>query len=233
MARTLAQVIADWRNEKEQQRQGYLHQPASLKIFNPLQLQLGDFLLTSQVPELAVRGMVNLTVVEIDAAALIVGDKKFWQTDYICTDGDPWCIVRVNPREDAKQGAQQSDTTVLFQYCEVGFDQDLVENVLPSGVFTIFDVLGDPTSTPFTFNRLNSDQGITNPWEVRLEKVTDPHLQFPRREEIKMWDFGRICEEDGRTEYLYVEMSEETGKIQMFRGFTTDEANIFSVQVPH
>ncbi len=232
MSRTLAQFIRDWRDKKEEYRQQHLEKPAELKIFNPLQLRIGDFLLTSQVPELAARKMVNLTIFEIDAAALIVGSKRFEHVDYLGSDGEQWCIVRVNPREDALPSAQQSDTTVLFLYCEIEFDQELVERVLPTGMFSIFDVLGDTSSAVLTFTRLNAELGIKDPWDVRLEKVTDPHLQFPAQEKIKMWDFGRTCE-DGRTEYLYVEMSEENGKIQMFRGYNTEETNIFPVQVAH
>lgn len=223
MANTIFEAVKKWFEKSEAKKTT----PWELKIFNPLQARIGDYLMVSGVPELLERNMKNFEVREINAAVIIVGNTQFKHTDYIGYEGENWVIVRVNPIENASpQAVKQADVLLLFPDWEGAYDETLREQVLPSGILEVKDEHGNVRAT---YQRLND---LKEPYITKVEIVKDPNAEFPKIEDLLVWDFGRKLEH-GDTEYYFVEMSQETGWFQMFRGISIPDTSIMCIPIEH
>lgn len=221
MAKTVFEAVKDWFQESEATA------PLELRVFNPLKARIGDFLVVTGVPELLERNMKNLEIREIDAATVTVGAHEFKHTDYLGYDGDNWVALRVNPIQDASpQSVRQADVLLLFPDWEGEYDENLHENVLPSGVLEVKDENGNVVAT---YQRLND---VKEPYKTKVEIVKDSKTEFPKIDHLSVWDFGRTLE-DGTVEYYFVEMDKESGWFQMFRGISIADTNIMLVPVEH
>jgi hypothetical protein len=108
---------------------------------------------------------------------------------------------------------------LLHPHDEFGFAQDFIDLLNdPSGIFQIDD---DPNGLPARFERLH---GLQGPWKagVYVQGDADQDGNFDTINlpfhEIEYWDYLRACA-DGREEYLFVEIHQTTGWIQIWRGF--------------
>ena len=221
MAKTIFGAVKDWLKESEEVV------PLELRIYNPLNARIGDFFAVTGVLELLERNMKNLEIREINAATITVGNQEFKHTDYLGYDGDNWVAVRVNPIQDASpQAVKQADVLILFPDWEGEYDENLHENVLPSGILEVKDENG---SVIATYERLG---GVKEPYKTKVEIVKDSKAQFPEIDHLSVWDFGRTSE-DGVVEYYFVEMNEKTGWLQMFRGISISDTSVMVVPVEH
>lgn len=220
---TLAQAISGWWKKEEQEET----KTAALRIRNPLQKQLGDFLLSKGNIELFERNMEHLEIREIDAATVAINGKEFRHTDYVgysTSSEEDWCIVRVDPIESASRHGKQADVLLLFLHRDNEYDPELHKKVAEQTI-----EIQDKDNMVQTYYRLSEEQG---PIRTKLEKVTDPDKIFPDIEEIDVWDFGRT-RDDGTAEYMFVEMSHTTHRFQIFRGYDIPDTSIDAVPVDH
>lgn len=205
---TLWELLKDYfQNEQEE--------PEELKIFNPLKLKIGDFV---SIDAAGLFGK-QLVVSELDVYERKIGGEKFEFVNYVLLDDENNPVnLRIHPIKNSDPYAKQHcDALVVLPDFEMAYDKGFHENVLPTGVLEVKDDKGNVLAT---YQRVGESK------ESYLATVTvlDNPDNAPKREKYSYWDY--IREVDGSTEFYFVEMNDETGWIQMFKGVPVSEPDV-------
>ncbi|MEK7566940.1 MAG: hypothetical protein AAB527_02300, partial [Patescibacteria group bacterium] len=160
-----------------------------------------------------------LVVTEIDEYSTVIGGQTFRHIDYILeTDDGDKITLRLNPVAKTDPYAKKHcDVLVLFPDWEQEFDENLLKNVLSTGTFEVLEN-GEVVAT---YHRIGENK---EPYSATV-RVVDKPGQIPRVENFKYWDYVRDVE-GGTQEFYFVEMSEETGWFQMFKGVLIFEEDV-------
>lgn len=205
---TLWEVFRRWlKGEKEKSQE--------LTIFNPLKAKPGDFI-KIDTANLASK---NFMITMIDEYKRTVGQKTLLFADYVLQDNemDTWVTLRVNPVADANPDSKKHcDVLVLYPDKEFEYDEDFHKKILPDSVLNVTDEKGEILAT---YSRLSN---MKKPYSTTVTEVKEDEEVAP--EKISYWDYWR--EVDGINEFYFVEMNEETGWFQAFRGEPVSEQDV-------
>lgn len=208
--------------------------PLELQGYNPLQAKIGCTV--SLKHDVRFQG-INFVIERITVYDTPIGGKTFRHIDYHCkgtsleTEGFVRFRLRLLPNEDATNELGCT-IQILFIYDEMPWDQGFFDNVLadPEGIFNIHqDDAG---------NQLPEDQARRY-W--RVEDVRDPYHSKTlimededksgavdeselRKGKVTSWDYSRITKDENGvefTEYLTVEMDDQTRYFTILRGTDT------------
>lgn len=184
------------------------------KLYNPLDLKIGDFVDLSLPPYIG----KPLIVSELDEYSR--SDDKF--IHYVLMDNDFQPItLKVVPGD-----GDPFMSKTPCQYMLLRFDSDMIYNpdfhkqVLPTGHLEIKDgedkVLGE-------YGRLS---GLKEPYTVSVKVLTKSNVP-PVIEHFQYWDYKDYKGED---KYYFVEMSSKTGFFQMYNGQPITSAQLTYVR---
>lgn len=205
---TLWELLKDYFMRKQEE-------PEELKIFNPLKLKIGDFV-TIDAANLYGK---QLVASELDVYERKIGGEKFEFVNYVLLDDENHPVnLRVHPIKDSDPyGKKHCDALVVLPDFEMAYDKGFHENVLPTGVLEVKDDKGNVLAT---YQRVGESK---EPYLATVTVLDNPD-SAPKREKYSYWDYVR--EIDGSTEFYFVEMNDETGWIQMFKGFPVSELDV-------
>ena len=225
-------TIAEWmrlklskraREEEREQRKP----PAELKVFNPLELKVNDFV-PFEVPHPDLLGK-RFMVIEIDLWERDLGGQF---VDYIL-EGDvsvETVTLRAYPKETSDASApRSSDLLVLFPHRRLGYDEEGVEfpykEILMKGL--PLEVRDDSGNVMATYARLN---GAKKPYSGKVTLFKGKNTPSGV-EHFDYWDYGRDVEDGGVAvvDYYFVEMSqndEDRGTIQTYRGVSVSQYDV-------
>lgn len=215
--------ITLWEIFKEKMS-GEQEKPQEFKIYNPLKVRIGDFVLLDTVDELNGR---NFTAVEIDVYHCLSEEGNFDIANYVLRESDFFVHLRIFPIANADPySPKHCIPLALFPDCEIGYDEKLHKEVLPTGVL---EVRGEKGELLATYSRRNS---LKEPFEAKVTVIESSDSENPPKiEKWYFWDFSREIG-DGFVEYYFVEMNAKNGSFQMFRGYEIYEQNITVLPLP-
>ncbi len=187
------------------------------KVFNPLKGKVGDFI-SIEAEDLS---GINFSIVEIDACKRKIGEEIFELTDYVLRDGETWVYLRVYPITNPEPYSHKhADVLLLSLDCEMEYNENFHKEILPNGILEVRDGEGKIIATYTRRGGLKEPQDA----EITIIKVED-RKQIINEESVQCWDFERQLE-DGSLEYYFVEMNNDTGCSQMFKGIEISEKDI-------
>lgn len=191
--------------------------PQELQVFNPAGLKIKDFVSVDH-PEVFGKQFV---VVELDVYDRSELGKVSKFVNYVLQDDeDKFAHLRMYPVANTDPYAKKhSDVLLLFPDGERDFDKDFLEVKLAAETLDAVIAEGE---APVQFWRVCKDS--TKPFEAAVT-VVDSSENPPKKEEYLYWDYFRKTA-DGEEEFYFVEMSNDTGKFQMFRGFRVAEEDV-------
>lgn len=189
--------------------------PQELLVYNPVQLKIGDIV---KIDHIEVAGK-QFVVTEVDVYERRELGKTNQFVNYVLQDtDDKFANLRMYPVENADPYAKKHhDVLVVFPDGEQDFDENFKDNILPVGVLEIRDAEGKVSAT---YNRVTDN---LKPYEATVT-VVDDTKNPPKTEKYLYWDYFRQV--NGGEEFYFVEMSNETGKFQMFRGVPVSEEDV-------
>lgn len=202
--------------------------PTEFEYHNPLKARIG--VSVSIRSDLELQG-INFFVDKIEVYQTVVGNKKFYSTDY-CLRGvvmgasKPIRLrLRAIPNDDIEGGFE---FRMYKLYYEMGYDQHFHEKILgdPSGEFWIReDDNGVALAEPWTYWRKNDAKDAygatvtTMRDENKDGKVSADELTHT---EVWYWDYSRMTTDDVTKqeyeEFLDIEQNAETKYFTFYRG---------------
>lgn len=202
--------------------------PAEVKFHNPLQAKVGCTVCFAHEPDIA---GVNFVIEKISAYKTKVGRDFYPHTDYhlkgISLDKDRpiRSRLRLIP-DDGVPNKLGHKVQLLYLYDEMEYDEVFHKNVLGKSTFEVNqDDEGNQLDEARIYWRF--DEGIVDPYtaEITVLQDTDNSGVVEENElgryNCTYWDYARNTEyEPGNeiTEYLTVEMDDETGYFTFLRG---------------
>jgi len=198
---------------------------AGVAFANPLDLRVGSPVPVaySNGPEFA---DYSFTVGEIREYTRRIGDQEFRFTDYVLrgtntksmdANDTTMARVRIVPNQ-----AGANDSLLLGLYDEFEFAEDFLAVVKDTtGLFKITDDKSGAETTFFRINNLREsyEAAVLVVAETTLDGKGAPGKITPVR--IEYWDYWRDAEIGGgktAKEFVFAEMSSDTGWFQIWRG---------------
>lgn len=206
---TLWELLKDYfQNEQKEQSE-------ELKIFNPLRLKIGDFV---SIDAAGLFGR-QLVVSELDVYERKIGNERFEFVNYVLLDDETKPVnLRIHPIKGSDPYAKQHcDAMVVLPDFEMAYDKVFHENILPAGILEVKDNQGNLLAT---YQRVGESK---EPYLATVTVLDNPN-QPPKKEKYSYWDYVRDI--GGSAEFYFVEMNEESGWIQMFKGFQVSELDV-------
>jgi hypothetical protein len=225
-------VFERWR---EKRRQAGLD--TEEKYLNPLGVKLGDLV---ELDRLDWRGL-DFTITQFRVVTRKIGRDEFPFTDYylrhrgLKPEDEIFCLLRYIPLDDPDPDSGKTHEVYLLELVEESEHSEQIMEVLAanSGYTYYTDVKGQDDWEEQVFPTRVND--VETPYDCDVDIVQDKdHDGEVEDDEVEshkatLWDFWRLISAEGSkdvTEYLFVEVDQDDGWTELFRGEEVDPATV-------
>jgi hypothetical protein len=208
--------------------------PVELSYYNPLHARVGAGVTIDLLPwrDLPFR------LVAIHEYRRVIGGQQFPFVDYVLQarplGKDPVVVrLRLNPVDDPEAAAGLTHHVLLLQQTEdMPYNEEL-HRVVQDSTRTLQIRQDDQVQAEYT--RIND---VTTPYQAEVTILTDKNQdQRVQSDEIETqrlvyWDYWReVADEAGQPqrEFLFVEMNEDNGWMQMWQGSAIDPQRVMVI----
>ncbi len=211
-----------------------LHGPVEFDYYNPLKAKIGSFV---TIDDLDLHDL-DFRVEEIREYRRTIGGKDFLFADYVLLarpmgKDEVQARLRLNPVEDPDRAAGLTHHALVLRLDdEMAYGKDFYEVLTDkTGKFQVLDD-GKVTAEYWRINEVHK------PYRARVSVVKDAdHNKKAEKSEVEhiqvdYWDYARQIQTPGgqpAVEYLFIEMDEESGWFQIWRGREIDMQQAFVV----
>lgn len=203
--------------------------PMELKYHNPLKTEVGRTVCLKNDPDLS---DVNFQIEKISVYETKLGYKKFCHTDYhlrgVSLESDGYIRLRLRfIEDDSVVNSIGHRVQLLYLYDEFQYDEGFHKEVLghESGEFLVHhDDDGNELEVLRQYWRIDD---VMAPYSCKMTILQDVNEDGDVEEDeiechdVTYWDYSRLTEDEYHhefTEFLTIEMDNETGYFIFFRG---------------